>query len=178
MTEFLPVVMITASGREQRLAALEFGGADDFVTKPFDQAELLARVASLARIKRYHDTIRRQADELTARGTPSSRPEWRTRSLSWSGQTGCATSCLRSWPIWSSARRACCRAIRREIVVVFADLRNFTPFAETSEPEEVMAVLSEYHRAIGAFGARLRRHPRAVHRRRHHGVLQRSHPMR
>ena len=62
-TEFLPVVMITASGSEQRLAALE-AGADDFVTKPFDKSELLARVASLARIKRYHDTIRRQADEL------------------------------------------------------------------------------------------------------------------
>ena len=55
--------MITASGTEQRLAALE-SGADDFVTKPFDKSELLARVASLARIKRYHDTIRRQADEL------------------------------------------------------------------------------------------------------------------
>ena len=57
--------MITASGSEQRLAALE-SGADDFVTKPFDQSELLARVASLARIKRYHDTIRRQAEELAA----------------------------------------------------------------------------------------------------------------
>ena len=55
--------MITASGEQQRLAALE-SGADDFVTKPFDQGELLARVASLARIKRYHDTIERQAAEL------------------------------------------------------------------------------------------------------------------
>src|SRR5205807_7695068 len=62
-TEFLPIVMITASGSEQRLVALE-AGADDFVTKPFDKSELLARVASLARIKHYHDTIRRQAAEL------------------------------------------------------------------------------------------------------------------
>jgi class 3 adenylate cyclase len=39
---------------------------------------------------------------------------------------------------------------RREIVVVFCDLRNFTPFARNSEPEEVMGVLGEYHQAIGA----------------------------
>ena len=38
---------------------------------------------------------------------------------------------------------------RREIVVVFCDLRDFTPFAESSEPEEVMAVLDEYHAALG-----------------------------
>ena len=61
-TAYLPVVMVTASGEQQRLSALE-SGADDFVTKPFNQAELLARVASLARIKRYHDTIHRQAGE-------------------------------------------------------------------------------------------------------------------
>ena len=39
---------------------------------------------------------------------------------------------------------------RREIVVVFCDLRNFTPFAETSEPEEVMGVLRDLHRVIGS----------------------------
>jgi adenylate cyclase len=39
---------------------------------------------------------------------------------------------------------------RREIVVLFTDLRNFTPFAETSEPEEVMGVLAQYHRVIGS----------------------------
>jgi class 3 adenylate cyclase len=38
---------------------------------------------------------------------------------------------------------------RREIVVVFCDLRGFTRFAESSEPEEVMAVLNEYHAALG-----------------------------
>jgi len=38
---------------------------------------------------------------------------------------------------------------RREIVVAFCDLRQFTTFAETAEPEEVMGVLGEYHAALG-----------------------------
>src|SRR5215210_113849 len=45
-TSFLPVVMITASGEQEKVAAIE-AGADDFIAKPFDQAELLARVRSL-----------------------------------------------------------------------------------------------------------------------------------
>jgi len=52
---------------------------------------------------------------------------------------------------------------RREIVVVFCDLRGFTSFAESSEPEEVMGVLEQYHEALGnlifAYG-----HAGAVHR--------------
>src|SRR5437899_1426615 len=59
-TRFLPVVMITASGEQEKIKALECG-ADDFIMKPFDQAELLARVKSLVRIKHFHDTIQDQA---------------------------------------------------------------------------------------------------------------------
>jgi len=62
-TRLLPVVMVTASDDKEKVSALE-AGADDFVQKPFNQAELLARVASLLRIKTYHDTILRQAAEL------------------------------------------------------------------------------------------------------------------
>jgi adenylate cyclase len=146
-TEFLPVVMITASGSEQRLAALE-SGADDFVTKPFDKSELLARVASLARIKRFHDTIRRQADELTEWNT-----ELETRVARQVAELE-RTNRLRRFLSPQLADlvvgdETLLGSHRREIVVVFTDLRNFTPFAETSEPEEVMGVLSEYHRAIG-----------------------------
>jgi adenylate cyclase len=146
-TEFLPVVMITASGSEQRLAALE-SGADDFVAKPFDKSELLARVASLARIKRYHDTIRRQADELT---------EWNTELETRVAQQVAELERTNRLRRFLSPQLAdlvvgdetLLGSHRREIVVVFTDLRNFTPFAETSEPEEVMGVLREYHTAIG-----------------------------
>jgi adenylate cyclase len=55
-TSFLPVVMVTASGEKEKREAIE-AGADDFIAKPFDHDELLARVRSLLRIKRYHDTI-------------------------------------------------------------------------------------------------------------------------
>lgn len=147
-TEFLPVVMITASGSEQRLEALE-SGADDFIAKPFDQSELLARVASLARIKRYHDTIQRQADELT---------RWNTELEQRVAQQVVElenTSRLRRFLSPQLADlvvgdESLLQSHRREIVVVFADLRNFTPFAEASEPEEVMGVLAEYHSAMGA----------------------------
>jgi adenylate cyclase len=147
-TEFLPVVMITASGNEQRLAALE-AGADDFVTKPFDKSELLARVASLARIKRYHDTIRHQAEELAAWNA-----ELETRVAHQVSELE-RTNRLRRFLSPQLADlvvgdESMLRSHRREIVVLFTDLRNFTPFAETSEPEEVMGVLAEYHHAIGA----------------------------
>ena len=62
-TSFIPVVMVTASGTQEKVRAIE-AGADDFVTKPLNQAELLARVRSLVRVKRYHDTVVAQAAAL------------------------------------------------------------------------------------------------------------------
>ena len=62
-TSYVPVVMVTASGDAQKVKGIE-AGADDFITKPFDQPELLARVRSLVRVKRYHDTITAQAAAL------------------------------------------------------------------------------------------------------------------
>ncbi|HQR28705.1 MAG TPA: response regulator, partial [Nocardioides sp.] len=145
--EFLPVVMITASGRQERVQALE-SGADDFLVKPFDQAELLARVASLARIKRYHDTILRQAGELaTWNAELESRVSRHVAELD-------RTNRLRRFLAPQLvdlvlSDESLLHSHRREIVVLFCDLRNFTPFAETSEPEEVMGVLGEYHQVVG-----------------------------
>ena len=95
-TAYLPVVMVTASGDEQKVKALE-AGADDFLTKPIDQSELLARVASLARIKRYQDTIKRQADQLAEWNRElESRVETQVSQLQ--RLSGCGGSCRRSSP--------------------------------------------------------------------------------
>jgi adenylate cyclase len=147
-TAYLPVVMLTASGAQQRLAALE-AGADDFVAKPFDQSELLARVASLARIKRYHDTVRRQAAELASWNAElERRVEEQVRELERTQRLRRFLSPQLAELVMGDERLLLSH--RREIVVLFCDLRNFTPFAETSEPEEVMGVLADYHEAIGA----------------------------
>jgi DNA-binding response OmpR family regulator len=56
--------MVTALGaQEEKVKAIE-AGADDFLTKPVNQFELLARVKSLLRIKDYHDTIQAQTAQL------------------------------------------------------------------------------------------------------------------
>ena len=148
-TSFLPVVMITASGEQEKVAAIE-AGADDFIAKPFDQAELLARVRSLLRIKRYHDTIESQAAELAAWNRElEQRVAEQVEALERMARLRRFLSPQLAELVLSSGDESFLRSHRREITVVFCDLRNFTSFAETVEPEDVMAVLGEYHAALG-----------------------------
>jgi adenylate cyclase len=148
-TAFLPVVMITASGDQERLLAIE-AGADDFVAKPFDQAELLARVRSLLRIKRYHDTIEGQAAELAEwNRTLSQRVQEQVEQLERMGRLRRFLSPQLADLVVSSGDESFLDSHRRDITVVFCDLRAFTAFAETSEPEEVMGVLDDYYQALG-----------------------------
>jgi adenylate cyclase len=148
-TAYLPVVMVTASGDEQKIKALE-AGADDFLTKPVNQSELLARVASLARIKRYQDTIKRQSDELASWNQElEARVEGQVSEIERMGRLRRFLSPQLAELIVDSGDESFLESHRREIVVVFCDLRGFTPFAEASEPEEVMGVLDEYFAALG-----------------------------
>jgi adenylate cyclase len=148
-TAFLPVVMITASGDQEKLRAIE-AGADDFVTKPFNQAELLARVRSLVRVKRYHDTIERQAAELAAWNQElEARVAAQVDELERVGRLRRFLAPQLADLIVTSGDESFLDSHRREIAVAFCDLRGFTAFAETAEPEEVMDVLREYHSALG-----------------------------
>ena len=172
-TAYLPVVMVTASGDEQKIKALE-AGADDFLTKPIDRSELLARVASLARVKRYQDTIQRQAAELADWNRElESRVDSQVAQLERMGRLRRFLSPQLAELIVDSGDETFLESHRREIVVVFCDLRGFTAFAESSEPEEVMGVLREYHAGAGRPDLPVRRDPGALHGRRPDGVLQR-----
>ncbi|HVV75716.1 MAG TPA: BTAD domain-containing putative transcriptional regulator [Mycobacteriales bacterium] len=144
----LPVIVVTASGNEEKLSALD-AGADDFVARPFDQAELLARVRSLLRIKTYQDTISGQAAELASwnrvleeqvqeQVTEVERLKRLRRFLS----AHVADAVLGS-------DEALLEPHRREIAVVHCQLRGFTAFAAENEPEAVLRTLQEFHRLVG-----------------------------
>ena len=148
-TSFLPVVMVTASGDAQKLRAIE-AGADDFVTKPLDQAELLARVRSLVRVKRYHDTVVAQAAALAEWNSHlESRVQAQVDELDRLGRLRRFLSPQIVDLVVDTGDESFLQSHRREITPVFTDLRGFTAFAETAEPEEIMEVLSAYHLALG-----------------------------
>ena len=155
-TERLPVVMITAEGPQEKLTALE-AGADDFVLKPFDRHELLARVRSLLRIKRYHDTIEAQAAELTTQAselaewnaTLEERVERQVAELESLGRLRRFLSAQVAHLVVDSGDETILEPHRRHIAVLFCDLRGFTAFSETAEPEELIGVLRDFHEAIG-----------------------------
>jgi class 3 adenylate cyclase len=142
-TTMLPVVMVTAlDPAQERVKGIE-AGADDFLSKPIHQAELLARVRSLLRVKSLWD----QLGELNR--TLEARVAEQVAQLERLGRLKRFFSPQLAEAIVSGGAEDPLKSHRREITVVFLDLRGFTAFAETVEPEEVMGVLREYHARMG-----------------------------
>ena len=148
-TAVLPVIMVTSSVAEEKTRAIE-AGADDFIPKPFNHYELLTRVRSLLRIKRYHDTIKRQAAELyELNRTLEERVQVQVDELERLRRLGRFLSPQVVEAILSSGDDSILRSHRREVAVFFADLRGWTDFVDAVEPEELLRVLREFHETIG-----------------------------
>jgi adenylate cyclase len=145
---FTPVVLLTAKADTRDVVAGFDAGADEYLTKPIDQSSLVARVRSMLRIKSLHDRVQAQASELA--GWSRALEERVERQLAEIERAEYLKHFLppQVAQLISEGRLESLRSHRREIVAVIGDLRGFTAFAETGEPEDVMALLQDYHGTI------------------------------
>jgi adenylate cyclase len=138
----IPVILLTAKAtQEDKVRGLD-AGADDYVIKPFDSFELLARVRAMIRIKQMHDTLDEWNRSLTEKVKQQVDELQRVNRLKRYLSPQIAETILRE-------DENLFKSHRREITVVFLDLRGFTSFSDSAEPEEVMEVLRGYHAAMG-----------------------------
>ncbi len=158
MLRFIPVILVTAKADTRDVVSGLEAGGDDYLTKPYEQAALVARVRSLLRIKELHDTVQAQATKLKEQTEQLSSwnrllEERVATQLAEIERIGRLQRFLAPQVVQmiasSEAADSMLASHRREITVLFCDLRGFTAFTETSEPEEVMAVLREYHESLG-----------------------------
>ena len=147
---FTPIIMVTAmADSKDVIAGLEAGG-DEYLTKPVDHAALAARVRSMLRIKRLHDTVETLAAEAKEwNASLERRVAEQVSELERVGRLRRFFSPQLADLIVNGGADDPLKSHRSEITVVFLDLRGFTAFAEVAEPEEVMGVLREYHQVTG-----------------------------
>lgn len=155
---YVPVVLLTARAETRDVVEGLDAGADEYLTKPYEHAALMARVRSMLRLKALTDTVRAQSRELADQKSALAEAN---RDLE--GQVAVKAAELQRI---GRLRRFLSPQIadliaadrgdhsllephRREITVVFCDLRGFTAFTDTAAPEEVVAVLREYHTTVG-----------------------------
>lgn len=148
---FVPIVLVTARADTEDIVIGLEAGANDYLTKPVVQHELVARVRSMLRIKSLHDRVEAQKRELA---------EWnRTLEEKVADQLEKIerTNRLRRFLPGPVAERIVASddeadlltSQRDDVSVLFADLRNFTSFSEKAEPERVIALLNAYHAFSG-----------------------------
>jgi adenylate cyclase len=145
----IPVLMISALDEMDSVIRCIELGAEDYLPKPFNPVLLRARIGACLEKKRLRDQEVRHLQELA---------EWnRTLEARVSEQVAQVERLSRLKRFLSpqlaelmvSGGEDSLKTHRRDIIVVFLDLRGFTSFAESAEPEEVMGLLRDYHAAMG-----------------------------
>jgi adenylate cyclase len=148
---FMPIILVTAKADSSDVVAGLEAGADEYLTKPIDQQALVARVRSALRIKALHDEVQAQASELAGwNRTLEQRVQEQLTEIERVGRLKRFLAPQIAGLVLSAGDERMLESHRRDVSVVFCDLRGFTAFAETAEPEEVMGVLREYHAKLGA----------------------------
>ena len=146
----IPVLMISALDDMDSVVRCIQLGADDYLSKPFDPILLQARIGACLDKKRLHDQEMRHQRELAELNrTLEQRVAEQVAQLERLGRLKRFFSPQLAEAIVTGGAGDPLATHRREIIVVFLDLRGFTSFAETAEPEEVMGVLREYHAEMG-----------------------------
>ena len=139
----IPVVLLTAKGSQRDKVEGLDAGADDYVAKPFDALELLARVRSMIRIKQMHDALEEWNQTLESKVREQVEEIQRMSRFKRYLPPQVAETILRS------DEEALFKGHRREVTAVFLDLRGFTAFSDSVEPEEVLELLRTYHSEMG-----------------------------
>jgi class 3 adenylate cyclase len=153
----LPIVLVTARDPDtERVRGLE-AGADEFLGKPVHSAELFARVRSLLRVKRLFDETRMQAAELARlNGNLQALVDAKVGEVERLSRLRRFLAPPLAERLVSGGHEDVLASHRRDIAVVFFDLRGFTAFSERSDPEDVMGVLHELHEVVGTETQRAR----------------------
>ena len=141
-TALLPVVLVTSlDPQAERVRGIE-AGADDFLSKPVNWAELFARVKRLLRVKALQDEIKSLNARLEERVRGQVAQLQRLSRLKRFFSPRVAEAIVAGGEEMLAPHR-------REITAVFLDLRGFTAFTDRADPEEVLELLRAYHATLG-----------------------------
>jgi adenylate cyclase len=147
---FMSIILVTAKADTKDIVGGLDAGADEYLTKPVDQAALMARVRSTLRLKALHDRVLAQAADLASwNQTLEQRVTEQVAEIERIGRLKRFLPPQIAKLVVSSGHERLLDSHRRAVTVFFCDLRGFSAFSEISEPEEVMLVLREYHTALG-----------------------------
>src|SRR5215467_5830571 len=146
----IPVIVLSALDEIGSVVRCIELGAEDYLPKPFDPVLLRARIGACLEKKRLRDREARQAQELAEwNRTLEKRVAEQVSQMERLGRLKRFFSPQLAELILAGGATDPLASHRVEVTVVFLDLRGFTSFAETADPEEVMGVLREYHAEMG-----------------------------